>query len=77
MCPRLHLVTLWLQLIYTRCFLTLFHGKIKKKGRDFMLRRYELTDCEWEAIKDFLPPEKNGKHSPPSKDNRMMLNGMG
>lgn len=41
-----------------------------------MLRRYELTDREWESIKDFLPPEKNGKRGRPSKDNRMMLNAM-
>ena len=26
-----------------------------------MLRRYELTDTEWNNIKDFLPPEKTGK----------------
>ena len=41
-----------------------------------MLRRYELTDREWETIKDFLPPEKTGKRGRPSKDNRMMLNAM-
>lgn len=41
-----------------------------------MLRRYELTDREWENIKDLLPPENTGKRSRPSKDNRLMLNGI-
>ena len=41
-----------------------------------MLRRYELTDYEWESIKDLLPPENTGKRGRPSKDNRIMLNGM-
>ena len=41
-----------------------------------MLRRYELTDHEWESIKDLLPPENTGKRGRPPKDNRIMLNGM-
>ena len=41
-----------------------------------MLRRYELTDQEWNRIKDLLPPEKSGKRGRPSKDNRMILNAM-
>lgn len=41
-----------------------------------MLRRYELTDQEWNRIKDLLPPEKSGKRGRPSKDNRMILNTM-
>ena len=41
-----------------------------------MLRRYELTDYEWEQIKDLLPPENTGKRGRPSKNNRIMLNGM-
>lgn len=41
-----------------------------------MLRRYELTDQEWNHIKDLLPPEKSGKRGRPSKDNRMILNAM-
>ena len=57
-------------------FLRPFHGKIKKKERDFMLRRYELTDYEWEQIKNLLPPEHTGKRGRPSKNNRIMLNGM-
>ena len=41
-----------------------------------MLRRYELTNYEWEKIKDLLPPENTGKRGRPSKNNRIMLNGM-
>ena len=37
-------------------------------------RRYELTDEEWDQIKDLLPPEKTGKKGRPAKENRMMLN---
>lgn len=39
-------------------------------------KRYELTDIEWEQIKDMLPPEQTGKPGRPPKDNRMMLNAM-
>lgn len=53
-----------------------FHGKIKEKGVDDMLRRYELTDQEWERIAPFLPHENTGKRGRPGKDNRMMLNAM-
>lgn len=41
-----------------------------------MLRRYELTDQEWELIESLLPPEKTAKPGRPSKNNRTMLNGM-
>ena len=41
-----------------------------------MLRRYELTNQEWNRIKDLLPPEKSGKRGRPSKDNKMILNAM-
>ena len=41
-----------------------------------MLRRYKLTDQEWEPIAFLLPPEKTGKLGRPSKDKRTMLNGM-
>ena len=40
------------------------------------VRRYELTDEEWDKIKDLLPPEITGKKGRPSKDNRNMLNAM-
>lgn len=39
-------------------------------------KRYELTDIEWEQIKDLLPPEQTGKRGRPPKENRMMLNAM-
>ena len=40
------------------------------------MSRYDLTDTEWNAIKDLLPPEKSGKRGRPCKDNRTMVNGM-
>ena len=36
-------------------------------------RRYELSDAQWERIRDLIPRAKTG--SPP-KDDRMMLNAM-
>ena len=39
-------------------------------------RRYELSEAEWELIKDLLPPEKTGRKGKPCKDNRQMLNAM-
>ena len=41
-----------------------------------MLRRYELTDEEWNRIAPLLPPENTGKQGRPRKDNRILLNGM-
>ena len=41
-----------------------------------MLRRYELTDEEWNRIVPLLPPENTGKQGRPRKDNRIILNGM-
>ena len=40
-----------------------------------MSRRYEITDDEWESVKDLLPPE-NSARGRPSKPNRDMLNGI-
>ena len=43
------------------------------------IRRYEITDEQWERIKGMLPPEqpKSGKRGRPSKsDNRSKLNGI-
>ena len=40
------------------------------------IRRYEITDSQWERIKDILPPERTGKAGRPSSDNRTALNGM-
>lgn len=39
-------------------------------------RRYEITDSEWEKIKELLPPEQTGKPGRPSSDNRTAYNGM-
>lgn len=42
-------------------------------------KRYELTDSEWNRIKDMLPPEhpKEGKRGRPAKcDNRSAMNGI-
>ena len=36
--------------------------------------RHELTDKEWNRIKDLLPPERTGKRGRPSKDNRTVSN---
>jgi len=40
-----------------------------------MQRRHEVNDCDWERIKDMLPPENTGEGRP-SKPNREMFNGM-
>ena len=40
-----------------------------------MLRRHEISDSEWERIKEILPPENTGEGRP-SKPNRIMLDGM-
>ena len=39
-----------------------------------MLRRYELTDEEWNRIAPLLPPENTGKQGRPRKDNRIIMN---
>ena len=41
-----------------------------------MLRRYELTDDEWNRIRHLLPPENTGRQGRPRKDNRTIVNGM-
>jgi transposase len=40
-----------------------------------MIHRHEISDKDWERIKDLLPPENHGEGRP-SKSNRIMLNGM-
>ncbi len=57
-------------------FYTPFYVKIKEKGVFVMLKRYELTDQEWNQIAPLLPPEKSNRPDRPSKDNRTMLNAM-
>ena len=39
-------------------------------------RRYELSESEWDRIKDMLPPEYTGKPGRPSSDNQTALNGI-
>ena len=41
-----------------------------------MIRRHEITNEEWERIKELFPPERTGKKGRPAKNNRNMLNGM-
>jgi transposase len=48
--------------------------KRKLKGNDIMpIRRYEMTDGQWEQIRDLIPKSKTGR---PPKDNRLMFNAM-
>lgn len=39
-------------------------------------KRYEMSDEEWERIKDLLPSDKLEKQGRPPKPNREMLNGI-
>ena len=42
-----------------------------------VVRRYEITDPEWERIKPYIPEEQEaGSRGRPSKDSRTMLNGI-
>ena len=42
-----------------------------------VIRRYEITDEEWEQIKPHIPEEQEaGSQGRPSKDSRIMLNGI-
>ena len=40
------------------------------------MRRYEISDEQWNKIKDLLPPERKAQGGRPAKDNRQMLNAM-
>ena len=40
------------------------------------MTQYEITNEEWERIKDLLPPERTDWAGRPGKDNRTMLNGI-
>lgn len=40
------------------------------------MKRYELTEEQWERVKQILPPQSTGKRSRPRKDERNMLNRM-
>ena len=39
-----------------------------------MIERHEMTDEQWDRIKDMVPPERSGGKGRPAKDNRMMIN---
>jgi transposase len=41
-----------------------------------MLRRYKLTDDEWNRITDLRSPENTSKQGCPRKSNRMIHNGI-
>lgn len=42
---------------------------------DVEMRRYELTDAQWEQIAPLLPPQKP-RTGRPAEDHRQVLNGM-
>jgi transposase len=48
-------------------------AKSYRKGTEAMLRRHEITDEEWEAIKDLLPG-KEGDPGVTAQDNRLFVN---
>ena len=39
-----------------------------------MIKRHELTDEQWERIRDLVPPERSDKKGRPARDNREMIN---
>jgi transposase len=40
------------------------------------MKRYEVTDAQWQKIKDLLPPEQSPGGGRRAKDNRKMFNAM-
>ena len=50
--------------------------KLTKSKYNGSMRRHELSDLQWERIKDILPPERKEGKGRPAKDNRVMLNGI-
>ena len=40
------------------------------------MRRHELSEDQWNRIKEILPPERKPQGGRPAKDNRLMLNGI-
>ena len=40
------------------------------------MRRHELSNEQWEKIKDLLPPERKPQGGRPAKNNRIMMNGI-
>jgi transposase len=41
-----------------------------------MKKRYELTDEQWERLRDILPAKPKAQRGRPAKDDRQMLNAM-
>ena len=40
------------------------------------MRRHELSNEQWEKIKDLLPPERKPQGGRPAKNSRIMMNGI-
>lgn len=40
------------------------------------MKRHELSEEQWNRIREMLPPERKSQGGRPAKDNRMMLNGI-
>ena len=40
------------------------------------MKRHEMTEEQWNKVKELLPPEKPAHGGRPGKDNRVMLNGI-
>ena len=41
-----------------------------------VIRRYELTDAEWERLQPYFPDRQAGDKGRPRKDSRQILNGI-
>ena len=41
-----------------------------------VIRRYELTDAEWERLKEYFPDRQAGDKGRPRKDSQQILNGI-
>ena len=49
--------------------------KISESGiLKVMIKRHEITDEQWDRIKDMVPPERSGGKGRPANDNRVMIN---
>ena len=42
----------------------------------YNMRRHELSEAQWNRIKDLLPPERKPQGGRPAKSSREMLNAM-
>ena len=45
-------------------------------GMGNVVRRYEITDANWEQLKQYFPERQSGERGRPRKDSRQMLNGI-